>query len=179
MSAEGVAVSGAGRRRLVALGGVVVVIAVVAIACCSGIVNEIIPRRAVVTPVLVMEIDLGSKEPQSRSFSFEYAGRYSVNAEFELRHGPQGARAEHEEFRLAGAAEILDAGGESRLERSFERSLLDEEVRAKLFEFDTDEVGREGEKLFRLAVKVDPEFREHYSEMTVFIRKEMKYPIVD
>jgi hypothetical protein len=126
-----------------------------------------------------MAVDIGREEPQSASFSFEYPGRYSVNAELELRHGPQGPRIDHKEFRLAGTAEILDASGGSRLKRPFDHALLDEEVRVKLFEFDTDEVGLEGEKQFRLLVNVDPDFRSHYSRMTLFVRKEMKYPIVD
>ena len=88
--------------------------------------------------------------------------------------------AEAREFVLAGGAEIFDqADSDIALKREFERVLLEYEVGTKLFEFDSDEVGLKGEKSLRIAVRVAPEFREHYSDMKVFIKKEMKYPIVD
>lgn len=125
-----------------------------------------------------MEVELGRLTPQARSFSFKYPGRYSVNTQLRLRHGPQGDQPKIKEFLLAGTAEISDDEG-VRLQRHFERTFLDYEVGAELFQFDTDEVGPKGEKLFRIEMQVDSAFEEHYSEMTVYIRKQLKYPIFD
>lgn len=166
--------------RLILVGTIVLCLGAVATVQCRELVNEVFPRRALVTPVLVMDVDLGTSEPQSEWFSLKYSGRYSVNASLKLRHGPQGMPADAKTFVLTGEAEILDQDGESVLVgRAFERALLEYEVGAKLFDFDADEVGLKGKKLFRIALRVEPAFQQHYSSMTVYIRKEMKYPIVD
>jgi hypothetical protein len=162
------------------VGAAVLFLGVIASVQCKELVNEVFPRRALVTPVLVMDVNLGTEESQEQPFYFSYSGRYSVNAQLKLRHGPQGMPAETRKFVLAGSAEILNDEERSvALKRDFERSVLEYEVGTELFEFNTDEVGLEGPKTFRVAVRIAPEFREHYSNMKVFIKKEMKYPILD
>jgi hypothetical protein len=166
--------------KLILVGAAVLFLGAITSVQYKELVNEVFPRRAVVTPALVMDVNLGTDESQEQPFAFSYSGRYSVNAQLKLRHGPQGMPAEARKFVLAGSAEIFNE--EERrvaLKKDFERTLLEYEVGADLFEFDTDEVGLEGRKTFRIAVRVRPEFREHYSDMKVFVKKEMKYPILD
>jgi hypothetical protein len=62
---------------------------------------------------------------------------------------------------------------------SFERSLLAGELLVTVLEFERSDAGRGQRKIFRIALDVDEEFREHYRQASVSIRKELRYPILD
>lgn len=168
-----------GWQRVLA-GVLVLFIGASAIVQCGRLANEIFPRRTLVTPVLVMDVDLSETESQDQPFSLKYSGRHSVRAQLRLRDGPAGMSAEPRKFVLAGRVEILDEEeGGSPLVREFRRALVEYEVGTELFAFDAAEVGLNRLRMFRITVQVAPDFRGHYSEMKVFIKKELKYPILD
>jgi hypothetical protein len=162
-------------QRLVAVG-----FPLLALACsCGGWLDEYIPRKEVVTPVLQMNVDLGSSEAQSGVFSVESPGRYSVNARLELRHGPRGTVVDAAKFRLAGTASISPIRGTGETwNQNFEMDLTAAEIGAQLFEIEMDDPNVGTEQRFRISLRVSPEFREHYSAMRVFIRRELKHPIM-
>lgn len=161
-----------------ALVAIVVLGAIVWVGCCTGIFDEIIPRRQVVTPVLVMPIDL--RRTESHSSAFELGrGRYSVNVQMKLRHGPQSSHATDRGLSFRGTAAIVDSETHIKLRHDFDVALDAYEVQAKLFEFEANDVGRHGEKTFRISVDAEPDFLENYSEVTLFIKRELRYRILD
>ena len=142
--------------------------------------DEYIPRKEVITPVLQMNVDLGSSERQSEVFSVESPGRYSVNARLELRHGPQGTVVDDAKLRLAGSASISPVRGAGETwSRDFEMDLTAAEIGAQLFNIQMDDPNVGTEQRFTISLRISPEFREHYSAMRVFIRRELKHPILD
>ena len=167
------------RRRLISVYLLLAVVFVLSV-CCSRIMNEVIPRRAVVTPILSMDVDLLNPSPQSKAFSLKYYGRHSVNVDLELRRGPQGLKPHYEHFLLAGDAEILDASGQRLFGKTFERTFIEYEDGAVVFDFDASDVVVGEEMTFIITLNLAPEFTEHYSdEMSLYIKKELKYSILD
>ena len=138
-----------------------------------------VPTHELVTPVLVMDVDITTTAPQSQPFDIRDSGWYSVNVELNLLHGPQGPKEEHEKFVLTGAVVIQDVGSDRVLEKRMERVLMEYEVGARLFDFGADEVGGKGEKMFTVTLNLTPEFARQYSGISFFIRKQLKYPMVD
>lgn len=163
------------------IGGVGPLLFVLGCSCsCGGCLEEYIPRREVVTPVLNMNVDLSSPEVQSETFSVDSPGRYSVNARLELRHGPQGNVASDTRFGLAGTVTIspVQETGETWI-RDFELELTPAEIGGQLFTIEIEEPNVGTQHRFTISTEVSPAFREHYSAMRVFVRRELKHPILD
>jgi hypothetical protein len=154
------------------LGELVVLLSLTAFAFAwrAGLVHEIVARRAVMTPVLTMELLLSRPQPHSGVFSLEFAGRYRVTVDLELKNGPQAVPAPSGKFSLQGSAEIADVSERSRLKKRVSITLDGDEVRATLFEFNTKEV-KTGEKRLVLMLTPSPGFSEHYANATLRIQR--------
>jgi len=164
-----------GSLRRILTGGVAVALLVTAVLG-SGLIGEVFPTQATKAPALVMSVPLSSRDSQTGSFLVD-GGRYKVEFRLDLKHGPRGYQTEH--YDLKGLLQIEDQFRIVRLSRSIDKVLLGHEIGGELFEFDAREVGGEGPKALSLRLSLEPKFLEHYSNMTLLIRRQPRWPIVD
>lgn len=148
--------------------------------------NERIPRKALLEPVLRMSLDPGSSEAQTKVMKFKYAGRYSGNLLFRrasgagLPVGEEGGIREIEYFDLKGRVEIRGRDGNLLMMREFEEKVFKNDAGLRLFQFETDEVGMKGDKVFSIQFeRVDAEFSAYFSSTELYVRKELKHSLFD
>lgn len=143
----------------------------------SAFVGEILPTKETKEPILVMPLVLASRDIQTGTFRVNNYGRYRLGVYLRLKDGPQGYQKDRRA--LMGLVEIQDQAGQPRLLRRIEKSFLGHEVGGVLFDFDAPEVGGEGPKTISLQLSIEPEFIDHYSGVTLLIRRQPRWPLVD
>jgi hypothetical protein len=147
------------------------------LALSCGLLDEVIPRKETATPVVNLALDLENPVAVSPAFEFLYPGEFSVNLRLDLRHGPGSGLATDIPF--SGTFEIAGEASATRIERDFEGSLRQNEIGIQLGRFDTEDFDS-GNHFFAIRFdRLTPEFRATYENMRVFVRKELKYPVLD
>jgi hypothetical protein len=147
----------------------------------TGFFLEVFHKRALLTPVLLMDLDLGDDGRASQNFSLAYPGRYSVNLELKPRTVPgEGvAGVNFPELDLQGNVQIHDEKDSTLLHREFRVQLKHESILPKLLEFESSDVGIEETRSFAIAVRTTPELRQSYERIRVYVVRELRYAVLD
>ena len=146
--------------------------------------NERIPRKELVTPVVSFKVDLLENSQQTENIKFKYPGQYSVNLIMYGTKANQPPRADSlatRDFSLQGLVEIENSRG------VFYRSPFDiifgsNKTGAYLMSFELDRQHVDEESVFRIRFDSTNQELPKYFEVNktqLYVRKELKKSIFD
>ncbi len=140
--------------------------------------NEFFPTKAVVAPLFVIDIDPMLEAPQDVSIELPCAGRYSLNMRWKLVHGP--GNGSDEILEIAGRVELLGGRGQVLLTEKFSHEIQGSIVGIELAMIAVPRDLRSSTKAIRIRFEgPDRRYPESYGATRLFMRRELKYPILD
>lgn len=167
---------------MVAAGMVIIAAVLTAHLWQTGFFLEVFHKRSLLTPVLLMDVDLSESGRSSQTFSLEYPGRYSVHLDLKPRtvsHDGSILDRTLPELVLEGDVQIRDDDGSTILHRQVRVPLTATNMIPKVFDFDGSDIGLRRPRSFVLALRPTPELRQRYERIRVYVVRELRYAILD
>ena len=167
--------------RLVVLHLLVLFLALPTSTVAMNWFDEYIPRKELLEPVIIFDVNLLDQSPQAKVFEFKYPGRYRVD--LSIRHTkanmPPRTDLSDRVFSLRGSLDIRNSQGVI-FNSSFNKEVKSNNTGVKLMVFELDDKYLSGEKVFSVSFyEIGQDISQYFESVQIYVRKELKHSIFD